>query len=133
MAAEVTNPPNDVTVSWGQTATLQCGVSGDVSIDPFKWQQFQTDPAGSDIYRNPPETVIAANPMKYQVEGHYNLQVANAELEDGGIYGCGVFSQNSPNLANLVVLGRPSNHFSTSNAYIIRLTTHACCLPGLVN
>ena len=45
------------------------------------------------------------DPQDYDIVGRYNLVIKDAEMEDGGVYSCGLDDMATPYQANVTVVG----------------------------
>ena len=87
----------------GTSINLTCVVTGEVSVDPFEWREYITQPTGGVRIFSDPETVPLDTTM-YEIYGRYTLNIKSLNWQDnGGEYGCKVFTESSPHTAHVFV------------------------------
>lgn len=91
---EITSGPQDVEVSWGETAVFTCRVDGDPRPSVF-WMRDDQE--------------IDVDGEKYRLMEDGSLMIQNTEPEDSGYYECMVKSQDG------ITKSRPARMVVKSN------------------
>ncbi|XP_062445541.1 signal-regulatory protein delta-like [Rhea pennata] len=88
---ELQQPQREVTVSVGQTLTLNCTVSGATVVGPVKWLKAE-DKVNRTVYEDKgsfSRVTRVVNPSNTD----YSIRISNVQIEDAGTYYCVKFQK----------------------------------------
>jgi hypothetical protein len=105
-SAQIDIPPSNTAVMVGTDVNLTCQASGDLQSEKLNWREHVTTATGALIFNS---GMSGPNDEEeYGINGRYNLLIKNPQLDDGGIYSCGLEYASKPNEAFVYVFERPS-------------------------
>lgn len=109
---QFTQEPQNVAAVQGREALLMCTVDNIQGSHQQQWNEYFTDPTRpSTVSQN--DMVLPNYVSAFNIQGQYNLQISQAQLNYSGKYSCfDNFATGTPTkYAELIVLGEFSEYF----------------------